>query len=119
MKKVFLLAAALAFVMTGAVRAQGTAQETWKGTISDSMCGLKHSADKHGDKAPDHRTCVEKCISGGGEYVLLTGGKAVKIANQKFEGLKEHAAHEVVVTGEMKDGAITISKIEMAKAEKK
>lgn len=117
MKRLFVLAAALVFVAAGAMQAR--AEETWKGTIGDSMCGVKHSADKHGDKASDHRTCVEKCISGGGEYVFLTGGKAMKIANQSFEGLKTHAAHEVMLTGEIKDGAIVVSKIEMPKAEKK
>jgi hypothetical protein len=110
-----LMAAAIAaLVMTGAVQAE----ETWKGTISDSMCGLKHSAEKHGDKATDHRTCVEKCIAGGGEYVFLAKDKAVKIANQKFEGLKTHAGQEVMLTGEMKNDAITVTKIEAAKVEK-
>ena len=114
MKKMFLLVAAFAFVATGAVGA-----ETWKGTISDSMCGLKHSADKHEGKAADHRACVEKCIKDGGEYVFLSGDKAIKIANQTFDGLKTHAGHEVVLTGDMKNDAITVSKIEMPKAEKK
>ena len=114
MKKMLLLVAAFAFVATGAVRA-----ETWKGTISDSMCGLKHSADKHGGKAADHRACVEKCIKDGGEYVFISGDKAIKIANQTFAGLKTHAGHEVVLTGDMKNDAITVSKIEMPKAEKK
>ena len=114
MKKMFLLVAAFAFVATGAVSA-----ETWKGTISDSMCGLKHSADKHEGKAADHRACVEKCIKDGGEYVFISGDKAIKIANQKFAGLKTHAGHQVTLTGDMKDDAITVSKIEMPKAEKK
>jgi hypothetical protein len=117
MKKALMLAAALAFVSAGALQAR--AAETWKGTITDSMCGVKHSADKHGGKAADHRACVEKCINGGGEYVLVADGKAMKIANQSFEGLKEHAAHEVMVTGEIKDGAIVVSKIEMPKADRK
>jgi hypothetical protein len=118
MKKLFLLAAALAFVTVGGL--QAAAEETWKGTIGDSMCGVKHSADKHGDKSSDHRACVEKCIKGGGEYVLLTAdGKAMKIANQTFEGLAAHAAHDVIVTGEIKDDAIVVSKIEMPKADKK
>ena len=115
MKKVLLVAAALAFMTTGVTRAE----ETWKGTISDSMCGLKHSADKHGDKAADHRTCVEKCINGGAEYVFLTKDKAIKIANQKFDGLKTHAGHEVMLTGDMKNDTITVTKIEMPKTEKK
>ena len=116
MKKLFVLAAAVVLVSAGP---QARAEETWTGTISDSMCGMKHSAEKHGEKAADHRTCVEKCVKGGDEYVLLTGGKVMKIANQSFEGLKTHAAHEVIVTGEIKDNAIVVAKIEMPKAEKK
>jgi hypothetical protein len=77
---------------------------------------VKHSADKHGDKAADHRACVEKCIKDGGDYVLLSSDKVLKIANQSFSGLKTHAGHEVTVTGELKDNAITVSKIEMPKA---
>ncbi len=46
MKKFLIVIAVCAFVGTVSVRAE----ETWKGTISDSMCGLKHSAEKHGDK---------------------------------------------------------------------
>jgi hypothetical protein len=115
MRTVMVFAAALTFVMSGAVRAE----ETWKGTISDSMCGLKHSAEKHGDKGSDHRACVQKCIDGGGEYVFIANNKAMKIANQKFEGLKTHAGQEVMLTGEMKNETITVSKIETPKAEKK
>ncbi|HVH57643.1 MAG TPA: hypothetical protein VM791_15375 [Vicinamibacterales bacterium] len=116
MRKMLVLAAAVVLVSAGL---QARAEETLKGTISDSMCGLKHSADKHGDKPMDHRACVEKCIADGGEYVFLTGGKVMKISNQSFAGLKAHAAHEVMLTGEVKDGAIVVSKIEMPKAEKK
>ena len=117
MKKLILLAAAVVFVSSGALQAR--AEETWKGTISDSMCGVKHSADKHGDKASDHRACVEKCVKDGGAYIFVTDGKPMKISNQSFAGLKTHAAHEVMLTGEIKDGAIVVSKIEPAKAEKK
>ena len=117
MKKVMLLAAALAFVGAGAT--QAWAPETWKGTISDSSCGLKHSADKHGDKASDHQVCVQKCVEGGGKYVFLADGKVMRIANQDFKDLKAHAAHEVMLTGEIKDGAIVVSKIEVPKTDKK
>ena len=115
MRKVLLVVAALAFAGSGGVQAA----ETWKGTIGDSMCGLKHEAGKHGDKAGDHKSCVEKCVKGGWEYVFLTKDKAIPIANQSFAALKEHAGHEVMLTGDMKDGKIVVSKIEMPKAEKK
>ncbi len=117
MKKLILVAAAFVFVAVGSTQAR--AEETWKGTISDSMCGVKHSADKHGDKASDHRACVEKCIGDGGAYIFIANGKPMKISNQSFAGLKTHAAQEVMLTGEIKDGAIVVSKIEPVKAEKK
>ena len=115
MKRVVLLVTALALAGSGVAQAA----ETWKGTIGDSMCAMKHEAGKHGDKAADHKTCVEKCVAGGGEYVFLTKDKAIPIANQSFAALKQHAGHEVMVTGEMKDGKLTVSKIEMPTAEKK
>ena len=51
--------------------------------------------------------------------MFLTKDKAIPIANQSFAALKDHAGHEVMLTGEMKDGKIVVSKIEMPKAEKK
>lgn len=104
----FCVVAAAIAIAPAALRA-----ETLTGTITDSMCGVKHSADKHGDKSADHRKCVEKCINNGGEYVFVSADKKFKIANQDFEGLKTHAAHEVVLTGEVKGDTITVSKIEM------
>ena len=115
MKRLLLSAAALALAVPAFARAEGT----WKGTITDSMCGTKHAAAKHGDNPGEHRACVERCITRGGEYVLVSGEKVYKIANQKFDGLKAHAGHEVTVTGDLKDETLTVSKIEMPKAEKK
>jgi Ni/Co efflux regulator RcnB len=109
MKRLLLCAVAAAITIAPAA----LSAETWTGTITDSMCSVKHSADKHGDKSADHRNCVEKCINNGGEYVFVSGDKKYKIANQSFEGLKTHAAHEVMLTGELKGETITVSKIEM------
>ena len=113
-KALFCCTAALLMCAAPAVAAE------WKGTISDAMCAAKHAADEHGGKATSHRDCVEKCINGGGKYVFISekGKKVYKIANQDFEGLKAHAAREVILTGEMKDDTITVSKIETPQAEK-
>jgi hypothetical protein len=89
--------------------------ETWKGKISDAMCGAKHAAGEHGTKKMTDRECVEGCVKGGAAYVFAEGDKVYKIANQDFEGLKTHAGHEVMLTGEMKGDTITITKIEMPK----
>jgi hypothetical protein len=115
MKKLLVFAASMLFLASAPAAA-----ETWKGTIADSMCGAKHSAEKHGGKGADHRACVEKCVKGGGEYVFLSGDKLYKIANQSFDGLKVHAGHEVMLTGDMKGETVTVSKIAMPeKSEKK
>jgi hypothetical protein len=112
MKKILLcLTAALLWV------AAPTA-ETWKGTLSDSMCAAKHSAEKHGENAAKHQACVEKCLKGGGEHVFVAGEKVYKIANQDFADLKAHAGHEVSLTGELKGESITVSKIEMVAKKK-
>jgi hypothetical protein len=114
MKKLLLLVAAATFVTVGAV----SAEETWKGTLSDSMCAAKHEVGKHGDKAADHQACVERCVKNGGQYVFVAGEKVYKIANQDFKDLKAHAGHEVMLTGEMKDDTITVAKVAMPKMEK-
>jgi hypothetical protein len=114
MKKALVCCAAALLMAASASAAE------WTGTISDAMCAAKHSADEHGGKTTSHRSCVEKCIDGGGKYVFISqkDKKVYKIANQDFAGLKTHAAHEVVLTGEMKEDTITVSKIDMPKTEK-
>ena len=114
MKRILFCTAALVLAAAPAFAAE------WKGTISDAACAAKHSADEHGGKATNHRTCVEKCINGGGKYVFVSekDKKVYQIANQDFAGLKTHAAHEVVLTGDMKENTITVTKIETPKTEK-
>ena len=112
MKKILLCVAASA-LMVAAPRAA----ETWKGTLSDSMCGVKHAAEKQGQNAEKHRGCIEKCTKEGEQFVFVTGEKVYKIANQTLPELKVHAGHEVNLTGEMKGDTITVSKIEMPKKE--
>src|SRR5262245_13377927 len=97
----------------GAIICLGTrpgfgAPQTWTGTISDSQCGGEHGGEV------DERECTEKCIKNGEQYVLVTDfGKTVwKIANQSFAALKENPGRTVKVTGELKDGAIVIDKME-------
>jgi hypothetical protein len=111
MKKVLLLVVAVVFVSAGVAQA-----ETWKGVIGDSHCGAKHSEEK----GADHSACVSTCVDKkGGKYVFVAKDKVIAIANQDFKDLKVHAGHVVMLTGEMKGDAITVSKVEMPKAEKK
>jgi hypothetical protein len=110
MKKVLLLVVAAVFVSSGVARA-----ETWKGVIGDSHCGAKHSEER----GTDHSACVSTCVDKkGGKYVFVAKDKVFAIANQDFADLKAHAGHVVMLSGEMKGDAITVSKVEMPKADK-
>jgi hypothetical protein len=88
-------------------------QQTWKGQISDNLCGAKHEEAAEGQgKMPD-RDCTLACVRGGSKFALVVDGKVFQIANQDLEDLKTHAGHTVTVTGELKGQTITVSKIVM------
>jgi len=110
MKK--LLGTALA-VLFGAAISYG-AEKSWKGTISDSMCGASHkSAIEHAGKKMTDRECTEACIKEGAKYVFASGGKVYTIENQDYAGLAEHAGHHVTLKGEMTGDTIKVSSISM------
>src|SRR5262249_31099478 len=97
-----------------------SADSTWTGTFSDSMCGASHAAMRaHGEKITD-RECTVACVSyqtaDAPKYVFVSGGKVYPITNQRFPGIGRRAGEVVQLTGELGgDGAITITKIEAVK----
>jgi hypothetical protein len=113
MKKFVLFAAAILFATAPALRA---ADKTWTGVLSDSKCNGKHSKAEHGSQADSDHDCATKCIAGGAKAVFVSGGKTYQIANQDFDGLKDHEGHRVALSGDMKGDSITVSKIEMKAA---
>jgi len=86
------------------------APTTLTGKISDAMCAGKHNGDA--------KACVAKCIKGGDKYVLVVDTKVYKISNQKFADLAKFAGTDAVVTGEVKDDTITVSKMAAPKPPK-
>jgi hypothetical protein len=96
------------------VMSASAAEKTWTGSISDSMCGAKHSADEHGGKKMSDRDCTLACVKEhSAQYVFVSAGKVYKVSNQDFAALQEHAGHRVALTGEMNGDTITVSKIVM------
>ena len=82
--------------------------KSWTGVVSDSHCGVKHSAPS--DEAA---ACVTKCVKGGGKYVLVSGGKVYQVdAQEKFEG---YAGKAVKVTGSLEGDTIAVEAVEPAK----
>jgi hypothetical protein len=100
----------LVALFAGAPRA---AEQTWKGQISDNLCGAKHEEAAEGQGKMADRDCTLACVRGGSKYALVVDGKVFQIANQDFADLQTHAGHTVTVTGELKGQAITVTKIVM------
>ena len=99
MKKI--LAVVLFTVLVGTL--SFAAAGTFDGWVTDAKCAPKVNGD-----------CAKKCAEKGEPMVLVTADKKV-IAVSNPETLKDHAGHHVTVTGEMKDGKLAVSKVEMAK----
>jgi hypothetical protein len=77
---------------------------TWTGTVSDEHCGAKHAK-----ASAAAESCVEKCVSGGAKYVLVSRGKVYQVDDQdKFKGL---GGKSVKVTGSLSDNTITVAEV--------
>lgn len=100
------------FIAGLAIQRTVGAEQAWTGVISDSTC----RAD-HGGGEVDPKECTQKCVRNGDQYVLVVdqGKNVLAIANQDFGSLFENAGDTVKVTGELKGGAIVISKIERSR----
>jgi hypothetical protein len=105
MKKLLLLCLALSMVLF-MVSVAFAAATTVNGYVSDSMCGAKGAKDGHTD-------CMNKCISKGAAYVVVTDGdqKVLNVSNP--EALKGHEGHHVAVTGNVNGDTITIDSVKM------
>jgi hypothetical protein len=104
-----LVATCLLLTWVGWSSVGAGAEQTWNGSISDARCGGDHGGEV------DERECTLRCVGTGDAFVLVTdyGKKVWPIANQNFADLRVHAGHTVKMTGELKDGAIVVSKIVM------
>ena len=111
-KPVYVVAVAVLLLTWAGTQRKVGAEQVWTGVISDSMC----RAD-HGGGEVDPKECTQKCVKNGDQYVLVTegGAKILPIANQDFGALFGNAGDTVRVTGELRDGAIVISKIELTR----
>ena len=108
MKRIVLTFVAVMVCSGGAVFA---ADQTWTGTISDSMCGATHKAMLEHNKNLTDRSCTEACVKGGAKYVLASGDKVYMLQNQKNPALAMYAGQAVTITGTLKGDTIRAAKI--------
>ena len=80
------------------------------GYISEAHCGAKHAAVNEKNTA-----CVEKCIKGGSDPVLVSDGKVMKFDADSKEKASAMAGKMVKIDGTMDGDMIKISSIDEAK----
>ena len=100
-------------LLVGLATLATSADQTWTGQISDSMCGASHAKMTSAHAGMADRDCAQACIKAGGKYVFVSDGKVFKIANQDLALLPMHAGHTVRLTGDMRGDTITVSNIVM------
>jgi len=112
MQRIYVLTIAVLLIAWAGIQRELGAQQAWVGVISDGMC----RAD-HGGGEIDPKECTQKCVKNGEKYVLVTerGATILPIANQDFDALFGNAGDTVRVTGELRDGAIVVSKLELSR----
>ena len=92
-----------------------SAQQSWSGQISDSMCKAKHEEAAEGQGKMADRDCTLSCVRGGSKFVLLVDGKVLQIANQDNKDLQTFAGQQVTVTGDLKGETLTVATISAKK----
>ena len=85
--------------------------KTFTGTVSDSMCGVKHAMP--GDAAG----CTRACVSKGSKYALVVDDKVYILDTTDkaaLDTLDKQAGAKATVTGTEKDNTITVSSVKAA-----
>jgi len=85
--------------------------KSWTGTVSDSMCGVKHAKASEASE-----TCVKGCVAKGAKYVLVSHGKVYQLDDQ--DKFADFAGKSVKVTGSLSGTDITVASVEAAPMKK-
>lgn len=108
MKNSTKLAAVVTLALGGAVAAFAQ-QQTFTGTLTDSMCGTTHMAK---DKTPAE--CTRMCVKDGMKYALTADKKLYTLEGHEPE-LAKFAGQKVIVKGSLKGETVTVESVTPAK----
>lgn len=99
-----VLAAGISFVAPARA-----ADQTFVGSIGDSMCGAKHMMPGQSD-----RDCTLACVKEGSKFILIgPGGKIYQLSDQKTP--QQFAGAKVKVTGTLSGDVIKVTSMVAAK----
>ena len=102
------LSAALVLALGGTVPALAQ-QQTFTGTLTDSMCGATHMAK---DKTPAE--CTRMCVKDGMKYALAADKKVYTLEGHEPE-LAKLAGQKVNVKGTLKRDTLSVQEVAASK----
>ena len=105
MKLAIRTLAALLLLSLGLWAADGKDQ-TFTGTVSDTMCGARHTMMP--GLADDQ--CTRACVKGGADYSLVVGTKVYTLKGNKAD-IDKFAAQKAKVTGKASGNVIEVTSI--------
>jgi len=106
MKNVLLVLLALCLIFSTVGLVLAADSTTVNGYVSDSQCAAK------GAKA-GHTDCMNKCISKGAKYVIVTDSDQKVLTVDNPDALKGHEGHHVAVTGQVNGESIHVLSTKM------
>jgi len=106
MKNVLLVLLALCLIFSTVGLVLAADSTTVNGYVSDSQCAAKGAKDGHTD-------CMNKCISKGAKYVIVTDGDQKVLTVDNPDTLKGHEGHHVAVTGQVNGESIHVLSTKM------
>jgi hypothetical protein len=83
------------------------------GYVSEAHCAAKHSSP-----SAENTKCIETCMKGGSDPVLVSEGKVYMIDAASKDKVKAHAGENVKIDGTLSGDTVTVSSIEKAGDEK-
>lgn len=101
----------LAFaVLLGSTFCLGVFADDLSGYISDAHCGAKHDA-----VTAANTKCVNTCLKGGADPVLVSDGKVMKFDSDSKAQAVAHAGEMVKIDGTVTGDTVKINSIQAAK----
>ena len=81
------------------------------GYVSESHCAAKHSSP-----SAANTKCIQTCLKGGSDPVLVSEGKVYKFDAASKDQAVAHAGENVKIDGTLNGDTVTVSSIEKAGA---
>lgn len=105
MKLAIRILAVLLLLSLGLLAADAKDQ-TFTGTVSDTMCGARHTMMP----GLSDDQCVRACVKAGSDYALVVGGKVYTLKGNKSD-IDKFAGAKATVTGKVAYNVIQATSI--------